>query len=156
MKKGLKRVLSAILICSLLITLVPSSASASSATGTKQYKSYNLTSYWNGTWSWPTLLKAKWTGKTGGKYSGTTTPSKITHSDILSATGIGSISFSTSGGSIAISGSTATVKYTTSGSKSITCRPTYIMSKGLTFTASMYTSTQYKFGSTYITVTSYD
>ena len=113
--------------------------------GYKHYKGKKLTTYARGSFRWLTLVTARFSGKTGGTYYGTATPSEIQHIDYLSATGIGSASFSKSPG-CTISGRSASYSYKVSRRKSLTCYPSYTIKKGLTFTATIYAATRYRWG----------
>lgn len=116
-----------------------------SLNGYKHYKGKKLTTYVKGSFRWLTLVTARFSGKTGGMYYGTVKPSEIQHIDYLSATGIGSATFSKSPG-CTISGRNASYSYKTTKGKSITCYPTYTIKKGLTFTATISAATRYRWG----------
>lgn len=74
-------------------------------------------------------------------------PDKITHIDQISASGIGSLSVGYKTANCTISGSSANYSYSVKNSTSITNYVSYLVSKGVTFSATVTSNTQYKWGS---------
>lgn len=118
-----------------------------SLSGYKHYKTYKLTTYMSGTLSWASGVKAKFTGSTGGKYSGSTKADIIKHYDEATINGIGSVSISGSP-SATISGSSVQWTYSAKTTTSITNKPTYYYAKGITISVTITSSTLYTWGST--------
>lgn len=162
LKESFKKVISIVLSMTLVFSLSSVSAYAKSLdlSGYKYYKSYKCTSYMKGTMT-SNANSVKFSGQTGGEYKGSTTPTAITHNDIIKSLGIGSISVScngsTSTGTATISGNTCTESYTAKNTNKITVYPTYKgASSLLTFWVTFSASTKYQFGSTYVVVATGD
>lgn len=119
--------------------------------GYKYYKSKKVSTSMEGTLSWISATKAKFSGTTSSKYAGTVKADKITQTDTIKATGIGSFSASASKGmSISSSIVEGTAKYTYSvkNSKKLVNYPSYTASKGLTVSVTVTTASKFTFGST--------
>lgn len=116
--------------------------------GYKHYKKKKATTYMKGKLNWAGVLKAKFSGSTGGKYSGSKKANKIVHTDSISASGIGSVSVGYHTGNATVSGSRVNYSYSAKNTKSITNKVSYTISKGVTFSATVTAATKYTWGST--------
>lgn len=116
--------------------------------GYKKYKGNKATTYMKGTLYWTGSLTAKFSGTTGGKYAGAKKADKITHVDQVSASGIGSLSVGYHTGNAEISGSEVNFSYSAKKTTSITNQVSYLIQKGLTFSATVTCNTQYRWGNT--------
>lgn len=159
--KILKKIITAISIIAIAISsnLTNVLASANSVTtvvnpktvdlsGSKKYGNYFCNTYMKGNLYWISGVTAKFSGTTGGKYTGNKKADTITHVDTVSASGIGSISVGYKAANCSISGSKASFTYTSKNSNCINNYASYTASKGFTFSVTVSCSTSYVFGST--------
>ncbi|MGN0374436.1 MAG: hypothetical protein ACI4EN_02970 [Butyrivibrio sp.] len=115
--------------------------------GYKYYKNKKLTTFMDGSIHWIDGNTAKFSGKTGGVYGGTTIPDTIKHYDQATIIGIGSVAVSSGGPNVSISGSTVRFEYTTKKMAHIENNVSYLLEKELyTYSVSVTCSTEYQWG----------